>query len=109
MNDKEIFDKILNEPERTFEFKSLEMILMEYPILDLENPALYQIYKNINKSHLSEEENLQLDAVILKLRIRQSNINKQNIEYLERHLKEGVKPLTVELPDEPPKLERTGV
>ena len=95
MNDKEIFDKILNEPERTIEFKSLEMILMEYPILDLENPALYQIYKNINKSNLSDEENLQLDAIILKLRIKQTNINKHNIEYLERHLKEGVNPLTI--------------
>jgi len=100
MNDKEIFDKILNEPERKLEFKSLEMLLMEYPILDLENPALYQIYKNLNVSHLSEEENLQLDAIILKLRIKQTNINKQNVEYLERHLKEGIKPLTIELDDE---------
>ena len=78
MNDKEIFDKILNEPERTLEFKSLEMILMEYPILDLENPALYQIYKNLNKSHLSDEENLQLDAIILKLRIKLKTKSNQN-------------------------------
>tara|TARA_R100001015_G_C4613052_1_gene168672 strand:+ start:167 stop:493 length:327 start_codon:yes stop_codon:yes gene_type:complete len=107
MNDKEIFSRILEEPERPIEFKSLEMILAEYPILDLENPALFQIYKNFNKSHLTEEENLQIDSIILKLRIKQSNIDKKNIAYLERHLKEGVKPLTInEIPEENPKLER---
>jgi hypothetical protein len=85
MSDKELFNKILSEPIRPADFKTLEMILDEYPILDLKNPMLYALYLGMNEGHLSEEEIEEVRCVILKLKVQATVINKANIEYMERH------------------------
>jgi len=85
MSDKEIFNQILSEPVRPPDFKSLEMILTDYPLLDLKSPMLYQLYINLNESHLSEEELEEVRCVIFKLKVQATANNKANIEYMERH------------------------
>jgi hypothetical protein len=88
MSDKELFNKILSEPTRPADFKTLEMILDEYPILDLKNPMLYALYLGMNEGHLSEEEIEEVRCVILKLKVQATVTNKANIEYMERHKQE---------------------
>ncbi len=88
MSDKELFNKILSEPIRPADFKTLEMILADYPILDLSNPMLYALYLGKNEGHLSEEEIEEVRCVILKLKVQATVTNKANIEYMERHKQE---------------------
>ena len=88
MSDKEVFNKILSEPLRPADFKTLEMILGDYPLLDLSNPMLYALYLGMNEGHLSEEEIEEVRCVILKLKIQATVTNKANIEYMERHKQE---------------------
>jgi len=88
MSDKELFNKILSEPIRPADFKTLEMILADYPILDLKNPMLYALYLGMNEGHLSEEEIEEVRCVILKLKVQATVTNKANIEYMERHKQE---------------------
>ena len=90
MSDKELFNKILSEPIRPADFKTLEMILADYPILDLKNPMLYALYLGMNEGHLSEEEIEEVRCVILKLKVQATVTNKANIEYMERHKQEEV-------------------
>jgi len=86
MSDKELLNKILSEPVRPADFKSLEMIIEDYPILDVTNPMLYALYIGMNEDHLSEEEIEQVRCVILKLKVQATVNNKANIEYMEKHL-----------------------
>jgi hypothetical protein len=86
MSDKELFNKILSEPIRPPDFKSLEMILADYPILDETNPMLYALYLNFNEANLSEEEVEQVRCVIFKLKVQATVINKANIKYMERDI-----------------------
>ena len=88
MSDKELFNKILSEPIRPANFKTVEMILADYPILDLSNPMLYALYLGMNEGHLSEEEIEEVRCVILKLKVQATVTNKANIEYMERHKQE---------------------
>ena len=95
MNDSEILKRVEQNIDKPIEAKSLEMLIAEYPLLTYETPALYQIYKNHNEAFLSAEEKTQLDGIILKLRMKQAEIDKRNIAYLERHLTDlsgGVSP-----------------
>jgi hypothetical protein len=85
---KSILDKILSEPDRAARFQSLEMILADYPLLDLDSPMLYQIYMNVNEGQISDEEKMQCNAVILKLKMKMTAVNKENIAYMERHKNE---------------------
>lgn len=85
---KSILDKILSEPDRAPKFQSLEMIMGDYPLLDLDSPMLYQIYMNVNEGLISDEEKMQCNAVILKLKIKMTAVNKENIAYMERHKNE---------------------
>ena len=85
---KSILDKILSEPDRAPKFQSLEMIMGDYPLLDLDSPMLYQIYMNVNEGLISDEEKMQCNAVILKLKIKMTAVNKDNIAYMERHKNE---------------------
>ena len=86
MNDSEILKRVEANIDKPIEAKSFEMLLAEYPLLTYENPALYQIYKNQNEPFLTSEEKTQLDGIILKLRMKQAEIDKRNIAYLERDL-----------------------
>ena len=88
MSDKELFNKILSEPIRPADFKTLEMIIDEYPILDLKNPMLYALYLGMNEGNLSEEEIEEVRCVILKLKVQATVTNKANIAYMERHKQE---------------------
>ena len=88
MSDKELFNKILNEPIRSPDFKSLEMILADYPILDVNNPMLYSLYLNFNEASLSEEEVEEVRCVIFKLKVQATVINKANVKYMERDIEE---------------------
>ena len=85
MSDSEMFNKILSEPIRPADFKTLEMIISEYPILDVTNPMLYALYMGMNEAHLSAEEIEEVRCVILKLKVQATVNNKANIEYMERH------------------------
>ena len=86
MSDREFINKILSEPVRPPEFKSLEELMLEYPILDLKNPMLYQLYISCNDLYLSAEEIEEVRCVILKLKVQATVNDKANIEYMERHL-----------------------
>jgi len=93
MSDKELFNKILNEPIRSPDFKSLEMILADYPILDVNNPMLYSLYLNFNEANLSEEEVEEVRCVIFKLKVQATVINKANVKYMERDIEEQEIPI----------------
>jgi len=82
---KMILDKVLSEPDRAPKYQSLETIMSDYPLLDIDSPMLYQIYMNVNEGLISEEEKMQCNAVILKLKIKMTAVNKENIAYMERH------------------------
>ena len=86
MSDSEILNQILSEPIRPPDFKTLEMILEDYPILDLKNPMLYQLYIGTNEAHLSAEEIEEVRTVILKLKVQSTVMNKANIGYMEKHM-----------------------
>tara|TARA_R110002050_G_scaffold37484_3_gene93034 strand:- start:1187 stop:1450 length:264 start_codon:yes stop_codon:yes gene_type:complete len=86
MADSEILNQILSEPIRPADFKTLEMILEEYPILDLKNPMLYQLYIGANEAHLSAEEIEEVRTVILKLKVQATVIHKANVGYMEKHM-----------------------
>jgi len=93
MSDKELFNKILSEPIRSPDFKSLEMILADYPILDVNNPMLYSLYLNFNEANLSEEEVEEVRCVIFKLKVQATVINKANVKYMERDIEEQEIPI----------------
>tara|TARA_R110000796_G_scaffold17242_3_gene53269 strand:+ start:71 stop:358 length:288 start_codon:yes stop_codon:yes gene_type:complete len=86
MSDSAIFNKILSEPIRPVDFKTLEMILSEYPILDENSPMLYSLYLGMNEAYLSAEEIEEIRCVILKLKVRATAINHANVNYMEKHL-----------------------
>ena len=88
MSDSEIFNKILSEPIRTADFQTLEMTMSDYPLLHIDSPMLYQVYMNVNEGLISDEEKMQCNAAILKLKIKMTAVNKENIAYMERHKNE---------------------
>lgn len=90
MSDKDLFNKILSEPIRPADFKSLEMILADYPILDERNPMLYALYLNFNEDNLSEEEVEHIRCVIFKLKVQATVTNKANIKYMERDIEPDI-------------------
>jgi len=93
MSDKELFNKILSEPIRPHNFKSLEMILADYPILDVNNPMLYSLYLNFNEANLSDEEIEEVRCVIFKLKVQATVINKANVKYMERDIEQQEIPI----------------
>lgn len=85
---KMILDKVLSEPDRAPKYQSLETIMSDYPLLDIDSPMLYQVYMNVNEGLISDEEKMQCNAAILKLKIKMTAVNKENIAYMERHKNE---------------------
>ena len=85
MGDLEIINSINTEPIRPPEHVSIDEIINSVPCMSLNNPATYSLYLYYNKTHLESDEKDMVNAVIEKLKLERSAINKKNIEYMNRH------------------------
>ena len=65
---------------------SLERIMSDIPNLQQDDPMLYVLYKEYNKSLLTHEEHTKVNDLISILKQKQQSIDKKNIEYMEKHL-----------------------
>jgi hypothetical protein len=90
MSDLDIINSITAEPERPPEHVSLEEIINGVPCMALNNPATYALYLHYNDKHLDDGEKVKVNNIIEKMRRERSAINKKNIQYMEKHLKEKV-------------------
>jgi len=90
MSDLDIINSITAEPERPPEHVSLEEIINSVPCMALNNPATYALYLHYNDKHLDDGEKVKVNNIIEKMRRERSAINKKNIQYMEKHLKEKV-------------------
>lgn len=85
MSDLDIITNLSNEPIRPPEYRSLDSILAEYPLLNTNSPTLFHLYLTYNDKCLSDAEKTSVEKVIEKLRMEQTFINRKNVEYMERH------------------------
>lgn len=69
------------------EIYSLEDIAIEFN-LEKENPILYALYLSRNPE-LSQDERDNITYYMHKLIKKQQNINKKNIDYMEKHLQKS--------------------
>lgn len=88
MSDLDIINSLTNEPERPINHVTLEEIINSVPCMTLNNPATYALYLHYNKAHLLQDEVDKINIVIEKFRVERTNINKRNLEYMEKHKKE---------------------
>ena len=88
MSDLEIINSLTNEPVRPIEHVSLESIINTIPYMTLNNPATYALYLHYNKDHLEQDEVNKINMVIEKFRVERTNINKRNLEFMEKHKNE---------------------
>ncbi len=87
MSDLELINSIASEPIRPPEHVSLEQIINEVPNMDLKTPATYALYLHYNP-HLDDGEREKVNNIIEKMRQERTQINKKNIDYMEKHIKE---------------------
>lgn len=85
MSDLDIINTLSAEPIRPPEFKTLNDIITEYPLFDINSPTLYHLYLTFNNKYLSDDEKAKIEIVINKLRMEQTLTNRENIAYMERH------------------------
>ena len=85
MSDLDIINSLTNEPVRPINHVSLEEIINSVPCMTLNNPATYALYLHYNQGHLDNDEVSKINMVIQKFRVERTNINKRNIEYMEKH------------------------
>jgi len=87
MSDFDLINSIASEPIRPPEHVSLEQIINEVPNMDLKTPATYALYLHYNP-HLDDGEREKVTAIIEKMRVERTQINKRNIDYMDKHIKE---------------------
>ena len=87
MSDLDLINSIASEPARPPEHVSLEQIINEVPNMDLKCPATYALYLHYNP-HLDDGEREKVNAIIEKMRVERTQINKRNIDYMDKHIKE---------------------
>jgi len=100
MSDLELINSIASEPIRPPEHVSLEQIINEVPNMDLKTPATYALYLHYNP-HLDDGEREKVTAIIEKMRQERTQINKRNIDYMDKHIKEKCDEETLSPPDMP--------
>jgi len=54
--------------------------------VDIDNPALYCVYKSCNKEKLTEQQLKAVDMAIKVLKERHQTNLKQNVNYMDKHL-----------------------
>ena len=87
MSDLDLINSIASEPIRPPEHVSLEQIINEVPNMDLKCPATYALYLHYNP-HLDDCEREKVNNIIEKMRVERTQINKKNIDYMDKHIKE---------------------
>ena len=87
MSDLDLINSIASEPIRPPDHVSLEQIINEIPNMDLKTPATYALYLHYNP-HLDDDEREKVNAIIEKMRLERTQINKRNIDYMDKHIKE---------------------
>ena len=88
MSDLDLITSIASEPIRPPEHVSLEQIINEIPNMTLECPATFALYLHYNP-HLEEGEREKVNNIIEKMRQERTQINKKNIQYMTKHIKES--------------------
>ena len=107
MSDLDLINSIASEPIRPPEHVSLEQIINEVPNMDLKTPATYALYLHYNP-HLDDGEREKVTAIIEKMRQERTQINKRNIDYMDKHIKEKCDEETLSHQDtQPPPLLRS--
>jgi len=89
MTDSDLINAIASEPIRPPEHVSFEEIIANVPCMSKDNPALYSLYLHYNENHLDDSEIFKIESIIRKFQIERTNINKKNIEYMERDKKKS--------------------
>jgi len=87
MSDFDLINSIASEPIRPPEHVSLEQIINEIPNMTLECPATFALYLHYNP-HLDDGEREKVTAIIEKMRLERTQINKKNIQYMTKHINE---------------------
>ena len=90
MSDLDIINSLTNEPERPINHISLEEIINSVPCMTLNNPGTYALYLHYNQNHLKEDEVNKINLIIEKFRTERTNINKRNIEFMEKHKNQDI-------------------
>ncbi len=85
MSDLDIINSITASPVRPTDHVSLEEIINSVPCMTLNNPATFALYLHYNDKHLEDDEKNKVNGIIEKLKLERSQLNKKNIEYMERH------------------------
>ena len=85
MSDLDIINSITASPQRPPDHVSLEEIINSVPCMTLNNPATFALYLHYNDKHLEDDEKDKVNGIIEKLKLERSQLNKKNIEYMERH------------------------
>lgn len=85
MTDSDIINNLSSEPIRPPDFKSLNDIMLEYPLFGVTSPTTYHLYLTLNDKYLTDDEKAKIQLVIDKLKMEQTLINRENIAYMERH------------------------
>lgn len=85
MSDLDIINSITASPVRPTDHVSLEEIINSVPCMTLNNPATFALYLHYNDKHLEDDEKDKVNGIIEKLKLERSQLNKKNIEYMERH------------------------
>ena len=87
MSDLDLINSIASEPIRPPEHVSLEQIINEIPNMTLECPATFALYLHYNP-HLDDDEREKVNNIIEKMRNERTQINKRNIDYMDKHINE---------------------
>ena len=87
MSDLDLINSIASEPIRPPDHVSLEQIINEIPNMTLECPATFALYLHYNP-HLDDDEREKVNNIIEKMRNERTQINKRNIDYMDKHIKE---------------------
>ena len=86
MEDFDLIDRLTQETQsETASVYSLERIMSDIPNLQPDDPMLYVLYKEYNKSHLKPDELAKVNNLINILKRKQQSIDKKNMAYMNKH------------------------